>query len=128
MHLVPTDRRNRRIIESEKVCDAFGALGDPNELGLWANRFHLLGDPSRLALLVAIAQAGPISVTDLAVATDLNHSTVSQALRLLKAAQVVHAHRDGRMIRYELADGSIRQLLNQVSAPRRRHRHPAAAN
>jgi len=126
VHLVPLDRQNRRILESDKVCDAVGALGDSVALHQWATRFHLLGDPSRLALLVAIAQAGPISVTDLAVAADMNDTTVSQALRLLKAARVVRAHRDGRIVRYELTDASIARLLDNVSTSRPRHRHSAS--
>jgi ArsR family transcriptional regulator, lead/cadmium/zinc/bismuth-responsive transcriptional repressor len=125
MHLVPAERQNRRILESDRVCEAIGALGDPTNLHVWANRFNLLGDPSRLALLLAIAEAGPISVTDLAVATDMNDTTVSHALRLLRAAEIVVARRDGRMIRYELGDAPIRQLLGQVTGPRVSHRHAA---
>jgi DNA-binding transcriptional ArsR family regulator len=75
-----------------------------------------------LALLLSIAEAGPISVTDLAVAVDMNDTTVSQALRLLRASGKVVARRDGRIIRYELADDQIAQLLKNVGRmqPRRR--------
>jgi DNA-binding transcriptional ArsR family regulator len=117
VHLVPAERRGRRMLESERVCEAIGALGEPAELAAWAARFGLLGDPSRLALLLGIAQAGPISVTDLAVATDLNETTVSQALRLLRAAGTVVARRDGRIVRYELADEEVGQLLHLLSEP-----------
>src|SRR3984957_2710103 len=123
MHRVPPERQHRRILESEKVCEAIDAVGDVAELRVWADRFNLLGDPSRLALLLAIAQAGPISVTDLAVATDMNDTTVSQALRLLRASGTVVARRDGRIIRYELADDQIARLLkhvNRVQVPGRR--------
>jgi ArsR family transcriptional regulator, lead/cadmium/zinc/bismuth-responsive transcriptional repressor len=125
MHLVPVERQSRRILESERVCDAIGAIGDPANLAGWANRFGLLGDPSRLALLLAISEAGPISVTDLAVATDLHDTTVSQALRLLRASGTVAAERDGRIVRYHLADAGIRELLERVSPPRARHHHAA---
>ena len=114
MHLVPLERRSRRILEEERVCQAIDAVGDPADVAVWASRFALLGDPSRLSLLLAIAEAGPISVTDLAVATDMNDTTVSQALRLLRAAGTVVARRDGRINRYELADEQIGELLKQV--------------
>jgi DNA-binding transcriptional ArsR family regulator len=123
MHLVPVDRRSRRILEEERVCKAIDAVGEPDNLAAWAVRFAQLGDPSRLALLLSIARAGPISVTDLAVATDMNDTTVSQALRLLRASGTVVARRDGRIIRYELVDDQIAQLLkhvNQASARGRR--------
>jgi DNA-binding transcriptional ArsR family regulator len=115
VHLVPAERRTRRILEEDRVCTAIDAIGEPANLTAWAARFGLLGDPNRLALLLSIAQAGPISVTDLAVAADMNDTTVSQALRLLRASGTVVARRDGRIIRYELADDEIGQLLKQVS-------------
>src|SRR3984957_19072101 len=122
MHRVPPERQHRRILESEKVCEAIDAVGDVAELRVWADRFNLLGDPSRLALLLAIAEAGPISVTDLAVAADMNDTTVSQALRLLRASGTVIARRDGRIIRYELADDQIGRLLKHVTPPPVRRR------
>jgi ArsR family transcriptional regulator, lead/cadmium/zinc/bismuth-responsive transcriptional repressor len=122
MHLMPPERRNRRVLDEELVCQAIDAVGDPANVATWASRFGLLGDPSRLALLLSIAAAGPISVTDLAVAVDMNDTTVSQALRLLRASGTVVARRDGRIIRYELADDQIAQLLKQVSPPPARGR------
>jgi ArsR family transcriptional regulator, lead/cadmium/zinc/bismuth-responsive transcriptional repressor len=115
MHLVPAARSGRRMLDAERVCQAVDAVGEPERVTNWAARFDTLGDPSRLALLLSIAQAGPISVTDLAVATDMNDTTVSQALRLLRAAGTVEGRRDGRIIRYVLADEEIRQLLELVS-------------
>jgi ArsR family transcriptional regulator, lead/cadmium/zinc/bismuth-responsive transcriptional repressor len=120
VHLVPSDRRTRRILEEDRVCTAIDAIGEASNLAAWAGRFGLLGDPSRLALLLSIAQAGPISVTDLAVAADMNDTTVSQALRLLRASGTVVARRDGRIVRYELADDQIGQLLKHVSGFRAR--------
>ena len=80
----------------------------------WAQRFSLLADPGRLSLLVCIRAAGPISVTDLAVASGMNDTTVSQALRLLRAAGLVAPERDGRVIRYSLADEETGSLLARL--------------
>jgi DNA-binding transcriptional ArsR family regulator len=110
MHLVPTDRAHRRIIDEEKVCQAIDSL-DPDHIREWSERFALLGDPTRLSLLLCINAAEPISVSDLAVAVNQNSDTVSQTLRFLRANHTVTAHRDGRVIRYQLADPSVRQLL-----------------
>ena len=65
---IPPNRAGRRIIDQEKVCEAIESLGDPAEITTWARRFAVLADPTRLRLLLAIKAAGPISVTDLAVA------------------------------------------------------------
>ena len=114
MHLVPADRADHRIIDDHRACEAIAALGDPEAVASWARRFSLLADPGRLSLLVCIRAAGPISVTDLAVASGMNDTTVSQALRLLRAAGLVAAQRDGRVIRYSLADEEAGSLLARL--------------
>ena len=114
MHLVPADRAEHRIIDGHRACEAIAALGDPGAVASWAQRFSLLSDPGRLSLLVCIRAAGPISVTDLAVATGMNDTTVSAALRLLRAAGLVAAQRDGRVIRYSLADEETGALLARL--------------
>ena len=111
MHLVPAERRTRRILEGERVCQAIHALDQVGDVAGWAECFAALGDPSRLALLVAIAASGPISVSDLAVAADLQDTTASHALALLRAGGAVVAERDGRVVRYRLADPRVRELL-----------------
>jgi len=57
----------------------------------------------------------------------MNETTVSQALRLLRAAGTVTARRSGRMIRYELSDARIASLIDQIAGPRASsgHRHSA---
>ncbi len=115
MHLVPVDL-SHRVIDGEAVCAALGAIGDCGDVSGWARRFRILADPSRLTLLLCIHRAGPISVTDLAVAADLNDTTVSQALRLLRAGGIVATRRDGRIVRYRLGDNHIAALLDQLPA------------
>ena len=114
MHLLPAERSDRRIIDGERVCEAIAAITCPSAaISARANAFAILGDPTRLTLLIAIRAAGPISVSDLAAATGLNDTTVSQTLRYLRTAQVVSAERDGRVIRYQLADSPVAALLAQ---------------
>ncbi|HTW05150.1 MAG TPA: metalloregulator ArsR/SmtB family transcription factor [Streptosporangiaceae bacterium] len=111
MHLLPAERADQRIIDGERVCEAIAALDDPAEMRARAQRFALLADPTRLTVLTCIQAAGPISVSDLAAATGINDATVSQTLRYLRAAQTVSSQRDGRVIRYELSDASVAELL-----------------
>ena len=126
MHLVPADRADRRIIDPERVCEAITGIGDQDRVAAWGQQFALLGDPSRLALLLAIHHAGPISVSDLAVGADMNDTTVSQALRFLRANGIVAAERDGRIIRYRLTSDDIGELLDLVAAraEQKAARHP----
>jgi DNA-binding transcriptional ArsR family regulator len=127
MHVVPDDRRSRHMLDGERVCEALSGLGDCGDIAGWADMFRTLGDRSRLTLLICIHQAGPISVTDLAVAADMNETAVSQALRLLRAAGTVTARRSGRIIRYQLTDDNISKLIDQIAGPSgsSAHRHAA---
>jgi ArsR family transcriptional regulator, lead/cadmium/zinc/bismuth-responsive transcriptional repressor len=109
------------MLEAERVCDAIAAMGDPEAVAGWAATFSLLGDPTRLTVLLCVAGAGPISVTDLATATGTNDTTVSQCLRLLRASGTVVGHREGRVVRYELADERVAALLEPMVARAVRH-------
>ena len=111
VHLLPADRSDHRVIDAERICQAIAALDPPEAIAARARQFAVLGDPTRLTLLTAIRAAGPISVSDLAAATGINDTTVSQTLRYLRASQTVIAERDGRVVRYRLASTPIAELL-----------------
>ncbi|MGW2545674.1 ArsR/SmtB family transcription factor [Kitasatospora sp. NPDC001574] len=115
MHLVPADRAGRRTIDGHRVCEAIAAIGDTGHVRAWAERFSLLADPGRLSLLLALHRAGPLAVSDLAVATGMRDPAVSQALRLLRTAAVVAGEKDGRVVRYRLVDEAMRPLLDECA-------------
>jgi len=121
VHLLPAERADHRVIDADRVCRAIAAMGDPESVRARAEHFALLADPTRLALLTCIHAAGPISVSDLAAATGIHDTTVSQALRHLRATRVVTTQRDGRVIRYLLADHPVGPLLAQQHATREPH-------
>lgn len=77
-----------------------------------ADLFRLLGDPTRLSILHALLEAGELCVCDLARLAGVAENVVSQAMRLLRAADVVRTRRDGRRIHYRLADAHVRMLLD----------------
>ena len=72
--------------------------------------FHLLGDPTRLRIVLACL-AQPIAVSDIAARLDLSSSLVSHHLRLLRAARIVKAERQGKQVFYAAADAHISSLL-----------------
>lgn len=81
-----------------------------------AEVFRLLGDPTRVALLHALAEGGERCVCDLAAIVGVSENTVSQSMRVLRAADVVRTRRDGRRIHYRLADAHIRLLVDVTVA------------
>ena len=115
MHRIPPDRAHRRTIDAHTVCDAIDGIGDQEQVHAWAQRFALLSDPGRLSMLLAIHRAGPIAVSDLATATGISDTAVSQALRLMRTSGTVHAIKSGRIVRYHLRDSDVAELLDTLS-------------
>ena len=75
-----------------------------------ADLFHLLGDPTRLRIVLACLTQ-PIAVSDIASGLTLSTSLVSHHLRLLRAARIVKAERHGKQVFYAAADAHISTLL-----------------
>ena len=75
-----------------------------------ADLFRLLGDPTRLRIVLACLE-GPLAVHDIAARHDLSSSLVSHHLRLLRAARIVKADRQGKQVFYAAADPHICSVL-----------------
>ena len=86
----------------------------PNDIGILAETFRLLGDPSRLKILLQCMR-GPASVGELTESVDLSQSLVSHHLRLLRAARLVRGERHGKQIFYEIADHHVSQILHDMA-------------
>ncbi len=86
-----------------------------------ADLFRLLGDPTRLRIVLACLDA-PTPVGAIADRLELSDSLVSHHLRLLRAARVVRAERHGKQVFYSAADEHIRRvvvdLLEHAAEPR----------
>lgn len=78
-----------------------------------ADVFKLLGDPTRVRLVDALAY-GERCVCDLAGLVGLSESAVSHQLRLLRAARLVRVRRAGRMAFYSLDDHHVIGLLHDT--------------
>lgn len=77
-----------------------------------ARRFALLADPTRLRILDALLQRDDITVSELAGVVGEAAPNVSQHLSRLLAADIVGRRRDGRTVRYSMADPTIRPLCD----------------
>lgn len=107
-------------VHPERVALARESAPAPAEIDTLAALFKLLGDPTRTRILYALLETGELCVCDLAAATGTAESTVSAALRLLRAAGAVSGRREGRMVFYRLADAHVRMLLD-LSREHARH-------
>jgi ArsR family transcriptional regulator, lead/cadmium/zinc/bismuth-responsive transcriptional repressor len=96
-------RRPARAPDPRLSAEAAEALADT---------FRVLGDPTRIRLIAAMAVAERC-VGDLAATVGMSESAVSHQLRMLRAARLVRTRRAGRHVFYTLDDGHILALFQQ---------------
>lgn len=107
------------------VMEARRALGDAPPAETMADLFAILGDPTRMRVLTALA-SGELCVSDLAVATGVNRTTISHQLRVLRAHRMVRRRRDGKVVYYALDDDHVAALLGMAAAHAREEAGDAA--
>jgi len=73
---------------------------------LQAEVLRTLANPRRLEIIHRLAQ-GPCEVGRLAEEIGASQPNISQHLSVLRAAGIVDAERDGREVRYRLADPDV---------------------
>lgn len=75
-----------------------------------ANFFSIFSDSTRLKILSALA-IKEMCVSDISCSLDLNQTTVSHQLKLLKQSNAVSDKREGKVIFYSLANKKINDIL-----------------
>lgn len=87
-------------------------VGDDQLVEL-AEMFRLLGDPTRLSIILACLDRAE-AVGDMAERIGISPSLVSHHLRLLRAARLLSADRRGRQVFYAVGDPHIRSMLTDM--------------
>ena len=96
--------------------------------------FGMLADATRVRLILALREAGELSVNDLAEMVDKAPPSVSQHLAKLRLARIVSTRQDGTRVFYRLENEHASQLVRDAifqaehslgGTPR--HHHPEAA-
>ena len=88
-------------------------LPDPDETAELAEIFRLMGDPSRLRIVLTCLH-GPVAVTEIAESLGLSQSLVSHHLRLLRGARLLRSERRGKQVFYCAADDHVRGVLEDM--------------
>ncbi len=92
--------------------DAASRIGEDQIIEL-AEVFRLMSDPTRLRITLTCLNR-KVSVGDMATKLNLSPSLVSHHLRLLRAARLLQAHRQGRQVFYLVTDEHIRAVLTDM--------------
>ena len=93
---------------------------DPDTLEAVADRFKVLAEPARLAILNAL-RGHPMSVTMLIDETGLNQANLSKHLQLLYTHGFVERTRNKSWVYYSLADDSVFALCDIMCGQLKRH-------
>ena len=94
-------------------------LLDRGPLESVARLFGILAEPTRLEILQLLKRR-PQSVTDLVEALGAKQANVSKQLGVLYAAGLVARERDGKLVRYMIAEPMIFELCELVCGKLRR--------
>ncbi|SDM16941.1 ArsR/SmtB family transcription factor [Halarsenatibacter silvermanii] len=85
------------------------ARGEVKEL---ASTFKVLGDPTRLRIINALARE-ELCVCDISELLDMSQSAISHQLKKLRDLDLVKYRKEGRVVYYSLSDDHILQLFCQ---------------
>jgi ArsR family transcriptional regulator, lead/cadmium/zinc/bismuth-responsive transcriptional repressor len=88
------------------------AIEDAATVEALADTFRILGDPTRIRIVDALAQ-GDLCVHELSDKVGISESAVSHQLRLMRTMRIVRGRREGRCIYYTLDDQHILDLFQQ---------------
>src|SRR5512137_1935575 len=103
--------RPTRVVHPDRIENARRDAFSDQELARMAQVFKLLGDPSRLKIVLALRRQ-EMCVCDLAALSGISESAVSHQLRRLKDLDLVRSRRNGQLIYYSLNDKHVALLLD----------------
>ena len=97
-------------IDKKRIALAEEQMPDEAVLSELAGTFKLLGDPTRVKILLALATT-ELCVCDLAALLEMTSSAISHQLRLLRARSVVRFRKQGKIVYYSLDDSHVQTLV-----------------
>lgn len=115
-----TMENNNLENNKEDVCEVFSSHEDavnrvkermPSEdqYSDLSEFFKIFGNPTRLKI-ISLLCVEDLCVCDICEALDLNQTTVSNQLRILRANNMVKYKKEGKMARYSLTDLHIEMI------------------
>jgi len=107
---LPPDSCDIVYVDETKVRSVAKKLADGGHLLQLADTFKLLGDPTRLKIIMALTEE-ELCVCDLASLLGVTRSAVSHQLRLLRNLRLVKFRRAGKIVYYSIDDEHISKLI-----------------
>lgn len=100
-------------VDQERVARARARIHDERTVFELAEFFKVLGEPTRVRILQALADE-ELCVCDIAAVVGGTPSAVSHQLRILRTARLIRFRKDGKMAYYALDDAHVRNLFEEA--------------
>ncbi len=79
-----------------------------------AELLKVLGNPVRLGVILELEEHGEKCVHELVASLEVSQPLMSQHLRVLRSANLIVGRRDGKEIRYVIADDHVIHIVRDV--------------
>ncbi|ADG81325.1 ArsR family transcriptional regulator [Thermincola ferriacetica] len=99
-------------IHEDVVQELKNKLLDKNTVLSLAETFKVLGDPTRVQIIHALAQK-ELCVCDLAALLGMSQSAISHQLRILRNLRLVKYRKEGKIVYYSIDDQHIINLFTE---------------
>lgn len=86
-------------------------LPSDNDLNRLAEFYKIMGDPTRLKILITL-EKGEFCASDVANVVGMSRSAISHQFKALKAAKLVKSRKEGKTVFYSLDDSHIHSVLH----------------
>ena len=86
-------------------------MPDKQNLKNMTNFFYAFSDDTRLKIIILLS-IKPLCVGEITSVLDINQTTISHQLKILKSLNIVDCDRSGKNIIYYIKNSSIENVLN----------------
>ena len=100
-------------IDEKKVKTVTKLMPKDLEVERTAETFKILGDPTRLKIVLALMKE-ELCVCDLSALIGVSVSAISHQLRLLRNMRIVKNRKDGKMVYYSIDDLHIENIISET--------------
>jgi len=99
------------IIHENLIKKVVDLLPDENILSRITEFFKILGDRSRVRILMALL-VSEMCVCDLSVLLNISQSAISHQLRILRQSNLVKFRKEGKVVFYSLTDDHVNTIID----------------
>ena len=98
------------LINSEQKNNITSYMPESEQLSKIADFFQNFSDPTRLKILSCLSMS-ELCVNDLSNILNINQTTISHQLKILKSQNLIKSRRNGKIINYSLSNIYINEIM-----------------